>query len=692
MIITSRTKGILLLLMEKLNSYVSVQELAEQLNVTDRTIYRQLEEVYSIIEKQGLVIENISGQGMKLSGTKEQLKELEALFEKSDREFELTTEDRINAIQFYLLHEQDYVKAQYFSELLNVSIQSIRNDFQQIRKDLAFYDLDLTTKKGDGFLITGSETKKRVLLSSIFRDHISFVDLVRWIDEEKSTSIYFKMLSDLGYFSIVEKTFRILEKLFQEYKLHVPDTMFQDYVFLVSIMIRRLDWNTTNNYYLDNIVKRKDTAVDLYNELKSLIEKEFDIQLNENEEVYLEWLVSINNNFQSTELSEEVPEIDLVNKVHDFIVFVETTMGCRLRTDAHLQKALFEHLDRTLARIRSGITIKNPMIKEIRKSYEKLYSTIKVAAEYVFENDRFPEDEIGFLVLHFAVALDKVLDKSINALVVCSSGMGSSKMLANRLIREIPEIEIKKIVSFLKLTKEDLEDYDIIFSTVSLPLEPQDYVMVSPLLNKKELREVKKILETIRFSKLHRKELLVPRKPLNVYELPEVLDELSLVAKYSSDVLKNFHTAKINPEANNLPILQTLGNYLVEKGHTDDPYLLVNYAEQAKLESYFGIPNTRLGYIHCQTNKVEAPLFLVFDLEKDLVFSSMEKELMEVTSVILVVSPKKDEDIVADLLSMITMLIIETPESIQMFEQTEEKELRELLGERIKNYVTEKIL
>lgn len=210
--------------------------------------------------------------------------------------------------------------------------------------------------------------------------------------------------------------------------------MFQDYVFLVSIMIRRLDWNTTNNYYLDNIVKRKDTAVDLYNELKSLIEKEFDIQLNENEEVYLEWLVSINNNFQSTELSEEVPEIDLVNKVHDFIVFVETTMGCRLRTDAHLQKALFEHLDRTLARIRSGITIKNPMIKEIRKSYEKLYSTIKVAAEYVFENDRFPEDEIGFLVLHFAVALDKVLDKSINALVVCSSGMGSSKMLANRFV------------------------------------------------------------------------------------------------------------------------------------------------------------------------------------------------------------------------------------------------------------------
>ena len=110
------------------------------------------------------------------------------------------------------------------------------------------------------------------------------------------------------------------------------------------------------------------------------------------------------------------------------------------------------------------------------------------------------------------------------------------------------------------------------------------------------------------------------------------------------------------------------------------------------MESYFGIPNTRLGYIHCQSEEIDKPLFLVFDLEKNIVFSSMEKELMEVTSVILVMSPKKDEDVVSDLLSMITMLIIETPESIQLFEQCEENKLRDLLGERIKDYVTEKIL
>lgn len=692
MIITPRTREILRPLMENLNSYVSVREIAEHLNVTNRTVYRQLEEVYETVEHYGLKVINEAGKGMKLSGSSTKVDALNNLFESEDQEYELTTEDRVNATLFYLLHEQEYVKAQYFAETLNVSVQSIRNDLQQIKKELDFYDLDLVVKKGDGFLITGSETKKRVLLSNIFRDHISFVELVHWIDQERSSSIYFKLLSDFQYHSIIKKSFQLLEQLFRDKKIQVADTMFQDYVFLVSIMVKRLNWDHNNNYYLDNMVKRKDNPVEIYQEFKELIQRTFDITLSESEENYLEWLISINNNFQSLELSEDIQELDLVNKVHDFIVFVETSMGCRLRTDAHLQKALFEHLDRALARTRSGITIKNPMLKEIRRSYEKLYSTIKIAAEYVFKEDKFPEDEIGFLVLHFAVALDKVLDKSISALVVCSSGMGSSKMLANRLIREIPEIEIKKIVSFLKLTQEDLEQYDVIFSTVSLPLDVQDYVMVSPLLNKKELAEVKKLLETIRFSKLHRKELLIPKKPIDVSQLPSELEELSLIARYSSQVLKNFHTIRIDPEFQDLPILNILGTYLVEKGYTKDTELLVDYAEKAKLESYFGIPNTRLGYIHCQTEKIEQPLFIVFDLEKNIVFSSMEKELMEVTSVILVVSPKKDQSIIADLLSMITMLIIETPESIQLFEQCEENKIRELLGERIKNYVTEKLL
>ena len=104
--------------------------------------------------------------------------------------------------------------------------------------------------------------------------------------------------------------------------------------------------------------------------------------------------------------------------------------------------------------------------------------------------------------------------------------------------------------------------------------------MVSPLLNKKELSEVKKILDSIRFSKLHRKELLIPKKKVDVTKLPEILDEVSLAAKYGSGILKKFQTVEIDPESNQ-SILKVLGSYLVKKGYTNNSDLLVNYAEQA---------------------------------------------------------------------------------------------------------------
>lgn len=692
MIITPRTREIVLLLIDHLNSYLSVNEIAEYLNVTDRTIYRQLSEVYEVVESCDLTIDNVSGYGMKLSGAREKINELISLIESNNQVFELSTEDRINVIIFYLIHEKDYVKAQYFSEMLRVSVQSIRNDLTQIKSKLSSFDLELVIKKGDGFLIEGLEIKKRVLLSNIFRDNVSFVELVQWIEYKKDNSIYFQMLSDLNYHPIIKKSFTILDKLFRKHGFQVPDTTFQDYFFLISIMIKRLGWDLSSNYYLENIVNNKETAIQLYEDLKESLENEFNIQLNQSERSYLQWLISINNNFQHTNLSDESSIVGLANKVNDFIVFVETGMGCRLRTDTNLQKSLFEHLERALARTRSGITITNPMLKEIRRSYDKLYSTIKIAVNQVFEHDHFPEEEIGFLVLHFAVALDKVLDKSIKALVVCSSGMGSSKMLANRLIREMPEIEVKKVVSFMQLTTEDLGNYDIVFSTVSLPLEAKEYVMVSPLLNSKELIEVKSILRRIRFSKLHGKELLVPKKTLDFKELPRELYEISLIAKYGSDLLKNFHKVDIEPKSNQFPVLEFIGEYLKKQGYTEDSSLLTNCAEEANLDSYFGIPNTKLGYIHCRTDEVTMPLFMVFDFQKNIVFSSLEKELMEVTSVILMISPKRDKEIIADLLSMITRLIIESPESIKLFEHCKEEQLRNLLGERIKDYVAEKIL
>ena len=142
--------------------------------------------------------------------------------------------------------------------------------------------------------------------------------------------------------------------------------------------------------------------------------------------------------------------------------------------------------------------------QEIEKDYEQLFDIVKTSVREAFPEDYFPEDEIGYLVLYFAVSLDNITKKTFRILVVCSSGMGSSKMLASRLEREIPEIYVRKIVSLIGLGKEDLNEYDLILSTVPLYLDSSDYLKVSPLLNPQELEMVKEKIRRHKHKTLKR--------------------------------------------------------------------------------------------------------------------------------------------------------------------------------------------
>ncbi|MCP6042982.1 hypothetical protein NL354_29465, partial [Klebsiella pneumoniae] len=72
--------------------------------------------------------------------------------------------------------------------------------------------------------------------------------------------------------------------------------------------------------------------------------------------------------------------------------------------------------------------------------------------------------------MHFAAALVKpVRRREYRALVVCSAGLGSSKMLVNRVKQEFPEMQDVVNSSLFGLEQHRLDDYDVILSTVPLP-------------------------------------------------------------------------------------------------------------------------------------------------------------------------------------------------------------------------------
>ncbi|MCE3399280.1 PTS lactose transporter subunit IIB, partial [Staphylococcus aureus] len=90
-----------------------------------------------------------------------------------------------------------------------------------------------------------------------------------------------------------------------------------------------------------------------------------------------------------------------------------------------------------------------------------------------------------FIVLHFGGSIKNQGNRFLNILVVCSSGIGTSRLLANRLEQVFSEIERITQASVSDLNVLDLNNYDGIISTVNLDIEAP-FLIVNPLLPEHE--------------------------------------------------------------------------------------------------------------------------------------------------------------------------------------------------------------
>ena len=135
MLISDRSKEIIEYLMNA-NGPVTVSDLAKELQVTERTIYRQMSEVSNIIESFGLTLDHSSGKGMMIFGSLYNIKRLSSAFEEVKTEQNYSARERVDMIILILLNADDYVKTQSLAIDLNTSSQTVRNDFSSVKEKI----------------------------------------------------------------------------------------------------------------------------------------------------------------------------------------------------------------------------------------------------------------------------------------------------------------------------------------------------------------------------------------------------------------------------------------------------------------------------------------------------------------------------------------------------------------------------
>lgn len=184
-------------------------------------------------------------------------------------------------------------------------------------------------------------------------------------------------------------------------------------------------------------------------------------------------------------------------------ILVETRLGIGLRHDQEFLMGLALHLRPIAERLRRGEVVENPLLDEVRAKYPAacLAAQDVGRALSAIWGLPVPEPEVGYLAIHIAAALEreKLRRRPVpRALIVCSSGVGTSALLLTRIRSLLPEIQPGRVVSAFRVREVLAEDpHDLVIATCRVPPCGLPVVRVSPLLGDDDVARVRRTVATL---------------------------------------------------------------------------------------------------------------------------------------------------------------------------------------------------
>ncbi|MCM3654459.1 BglG family transcription antiterminator [Metabacillus litoralis] len=701
MYISARERLILEILLTK-KEEVAVKDLAYEIDVSVRTIHRDIKGIEDILKDYDLGLVKKSGVGIQITGEQVKIEELKfSLFNLSYNEY--TPGERQMMVLCTLLESTEPVKLIALANDLNVTIATISNDLTKLEDRLKVFDLSIIRKRGYGVEIVGNETGKRRAMSSVIADNldeVEFLSLVRENIQKKSIqqtdSISERLLGlvDKKKLLIVEK---VIDEINEELPYSIADSAYIGLVVHLALAIERILQG--ENINIDQAyLERLQTAPE-YKIAEKIIDKltkifKFPIPIAE--------VGYITMHLQGAKLRHdkeyliEESSFQVAIKAKSLIQFLEEQLNYDLISDNSLFQGLVAHLKPAIYRIKQNMGITNPLLQKIKEDYADLFVIVKEGVEKIFSDLTVPDEEIGYLVMHFGSALLRNEGTgNLSALIICSSGIGTSKMLATRLWQELPEIKRLKNVSLFELNQINTADFDLIISTINLPNLSKEYIVVSPILKKEEIEKLRSYIREQTYMKgIYKKVPLTEIKIPDSKNKEQTIERMESIHLYSDiilTVLRGFQILhSVGPQTVD-HVLEEACMTLYKKEIILDVKLVIKALLEREKLGGLGIPNTKLVLFHSRSEYVLRPSFTIFSLEKPIQVKTMDQTEMEADSILLLLSPEQFSSQGLEVLSYISSLIIENEHSISLFESKNASSISSYMAVKFEQFLDEKI-
>ena len=439
MLIPPRLNKLLRLLLES-GDPLTVNQLSERAGTSRRTVFRELEHIDALLSARGLRLITRSGSGLHLEGSEADraafLAELsqDALQSPADRQ------ERQFRLLLELLRTPELQKIHIYAAQLGVSEATIGNDLAGAEGWLGDYGLSLVRRPGLGIQTEGAEADFRRalihLLGHLTRDG-SLERLARQglLDSE-----------------VLGEVCAILRGL-QDPQLEqmTGDSQTGLAIYLTVVVERIRQGRTLARERAEGLAEPSRLAL----RLAEALSERFTIDLSPAEQAWLSLHLSAAR-LRGIPPGQQPPasQFELQRLTFRMIDRFDPALSYQLKLDEDLVKGLVFHLRSAVVRVRHGMELQDPQLRQISAAYPEVFEKTRRAAQVLREEYgmEVSESEVSFLTMHFGAAVMRLTERTARRPktqlgVLCVSGIGTSYMMASQIKARYPQrVEVEVCV------------------------------------------------------------------------------------------------------------------------------------------------------------------------------------------------------------------------------------------------------
>ncbi|MFC3419345.1 BglG family transcription antiterminator [Salinicoccus hispanicus] len=591
--LNNRGKEITTLLYES-NKVQTSEDLSTLLNVSTRTVRSDIKNANEALNEHGANITSIKSKGYLFEVydlSKFELFKLENFIDKDNFLGSIIKELLLHSYKNHPLFQQD------LADKLFISLSSLKKNLPWAVEKMEKYNLGLIANNVEGILLDGNEEDMRHAIKNSFFDD----------DNNYPKEDYQQLLS----LDLLDKIDQEIYNLSSKHVIKLTDDARRNLGMDILIAISRSKVNKYVIYSGQEVEKIERTEE--YSMALSL-QKNLRITLGDalNEEIhYIAKKIIVSGKLDSFDICYS--EVDVEWIIDNILKSIKKRTSIDFQKDTDLKTGLSIHLNVAFNRIQFKTQVQNDSLNTIKSDYPVAFELAIIASKEIKKLLKLElgESEIGYIAIHFGVALEKfnyLNNKKIKKIIVlCGSGIATSTLIREKIKSHLNDyITDIQTISLGDFDAALIKQTDLILTTIPLQIQSSKIMRINTVLSNIELSNIRKYFEESN-----------SKDKKNIREFFDKKLFLKNVEKPTKDEALNYIT-----------------DLMIEHG----------YIDSVTKESIFdreNIASTELGRLiaipHPLDNKTKVPIISICILEKPITWDKQKVQVILVFSM-----PHKD--------------------------------------------------